>query len=133
MSIEGALDIKRRSDADRIVYEYDLPDECVALDDKYIKKTIGMRKLKMSEEIAATERIKGNQSKLAFNFARYSLVEVDGRVINKSEGEDETILENVDPAIRELILTAFADMSSIKDENGGVTKKFLASRRTKTT
>lgn len=112
---------------DRVVYEYELPEE-LADKDEYIKKSIGLIKLEMSEEIAASERAGGNQAKLAYAWARYALVEVDGRPLKKAEAEDEAVLEHTDPVIRELILEAYADMSSAK---AGVSKKFLASRKIK--
>jgi hypothetical protein len=123
--MEAALNIPRRRD--RPVYEYDLPEE-IAGQDEYVKKSIGLVKLEMSEEIQAAERANGNQARLAYSWARFSLVEVDGRKLNKGEGEDETVLEHCDPSIRELILSAYADMSTTKE---GVTKKFLASRKVK--
>lgn len=112
---------------DRPVYEYELPEE-IAGQDEYVKKSVGLVKLEMSQEIAASERAGGNQARLAYAWARSALVEVDGRRINKGEGEDESILEHCDPQIRELILSAYADMSTTKD---GVTKKFLGSRKVK--
>jgi len=112
---------------DRVVFEYELPEE-LAGQDEYVKKSIGLVKLLMSEEITAAERAAGNQARLAYAWARFSLAEVDGRKLNKGEAEDETILENCDPAIRELILSAYADMSTASD---GVSKKFLGSRKIK--
>ena len=111
----------------RPVFEYELPEE-IAGADEYVKKSIGLVKLEMSEEIAASDRSAGNQARLAYSWARYALVEVDGRRLNKGEAEDETVLEHCDPQIRELILAAYADMSTTKD---GVQKKFLASRKIK--
>lgn len=119
------LDKKR---AARPIYEYTLPAEFVALEDDYVKKSIGLVKLDMDEEIKATANIKGNQARLAYNFALLALVEVDGRPVNKGEGEEETILRNTDPVIRELILTAYTDMSTASE---GATKKFLASKKIK--
>jgi hypothetical protein len=123
--MEAALQIPRRRD--RPVFEYTLPDEMKG-QDEYVKQSIGLVKLEMSEEIAASERANGNQAKLAYAWARFSLVEVDGRKLNKAEAEDETILEHCDPQIRELILSAYADMSTTE---AGVTKKFLGSRKMK--
>jgi hypothetical protein len=113
---------------ERPVFEFDLPQELVALQDPFVKKSIGLVKLKMSEEIQASEKASGNQAKLGYNWARYSLVEVDGRRLDKSVGEDESVLENTDPMIRELVLAAYGDIS-VTDKT--VEKKFLATRRMK--
>ena len=122
-----ALPNIRTKTQDRPVYEYDLPEEMVDQDD-FIKKSIGLVKLKMREEITASERAGGNQAKVAYNWARFALVEIDGRPLNKAEGEDERVLEHTDPAIRELILQAYSDMSTAKES---VAKKFLKTRRVK--
>src|SRR5262245_47211917 len=107
---DPAMSIFKQPDH-RPVYEYELPDELAGCDD-FVKKSVGLSKLKMSEEIAASSNAGGNQTKLAYAWARAALVEVDGRRVDKSEGEDERILENTDPQIRELILSAYADMST---------------------
>lgn len=125
MESSAVLNLPRKRD--RVIYEYDLPEEMVGQDD-FVKKSIGLVKLEMSEEIAAAERANGNQARLAYAWARYALWEVDGRRLNKAEAEDETILERTDPQIRELILAAYADVSTTKD---GVSKKFLGSRKIK--
>lgn len=113
----------------RPVYEYEFPEELMAeLNDKHIKKSIGLIKLKMSEEIAASANAGVNQTKLAYSFLRSSLVEVDGRRIDKSVGEDETILENCDAVLRTMMLDAYTDVCGA---TAGATKKFLASRKVK--
>lgn len=126
--MEAALLKAQERELTRPVYEYELPDEVKKLGDKYVKSSIGLVKLRMDEEIAAAERAAGNQAKLAYNWARYALVQVDGRLLNKGEAEDEVVLMNTDPQIRELILEAYADISSNAKD---VTKKFLGSRKVK--
>lgn len=112
----------------RAVFTFTLPQELQELDDPYIKKSVGLVKLAMKEEIAAGDNIKGNPTRLAYRMARLALVEVDGRRLNKAEAEDESILEHTDPQIRELVLLAYTDMSSVPEDQG---KKFLASRKMK--
>lgn len=115
---------------DRPVYEYELPEELQKLNDKYVKKSIGLVQLKMSEEVSASNTAANNQTKMAYNFLRMALVEVDGRRIDKSIGEDETILENTDAVIRSLMVDAYADVGGASP---ATTKKFLASRKIKVT
>lgn len=111
----------------RAIYEYTLPEELQG-QDGHVKKTIGLVKLRMSEEVRAAERSGANQVKLSYMFLRDALVEVDGRKVNKGEGEDETILENCDAAIRSMMLEAYADMSTVENKQ---VKKFLGSRTIK--
>ncbi len=125
--MEALVSANRSAANTRAVYEYELPEE-LRDKDEFVKKSIGLVKLLMSEEIAATERANGNQARLAYSFVRFALVEVDGRKVRKDEAEDETILERCDPAIRELMLTAYTDMST---STGAIEKKFLASRKVK--
>lgn len=119
------FDAKKR---DRPIYEFTLPEELVALDDEHIKVSFGLVKLDMDEEILATGHIKGNQARMAYNYARYALTEVDGRRINKADGEDEKILREIDPILRSEILQAYAEISTAEQ---GVSKKLMASRRIK--
>jgi hypothetical protein len=111
----------------RAIYEYTLPEELQG-QDNFIKKTIGLVKLKMSEEVKCAERSGSNQVKLSYLFLRDALVEVDGRKVNKGDGEDETILENCDAAVRSMLLEAYADMSTVENKQ---VKKFLGSRTIK--
>ncbi len=111
----------------RPVYEFELPEE-LADQDPYIKKSIGLVKLTNSEEIRAGERAGINISAMGYNTAKLSLWEVDGRVLNRGNGEDETVFERTDPAIRNLIMEAYGDISQT---TVGATKKFLKSRKTK--
>ena len=113
---------------ERPIYVFTLPPELVALDDEHIKVSFGLVKLDMDEEIRSTGHIKGNQARMAYNFARYALVEVDGRAINKAEGEDEKILREIDPILRSEILEAYSDISTAPE---GVSKKLKASRKIK--
>lgn len=124
---EALPNIRTKAQDTRVVEEFELPEELQNVDE-HVKKSIGLVKLKMSEEVAAGERAGSNQLKLAYNWARYALVEVDGRRIKKEDGEDETILEHTDPTIRDLIVQAYAEIST---SGAGVTKKFLKTRRQK--
>lgn len=126
--MEAALQRAQERSHDRAVYEYELPEEIQALKDRYVQKSVGLVKLRMDEEITAAEKAGSNQAKLAYTWARFALYEVDGRRVKKDEGEDETIITNTDPLIRELIVEAYADLAANTKET---TKKFLGSRKVK--
>lgn len=91
----------------------------------FVQKSFGFIKLKMSAEIASAEKANGNQGKLAYGYVQRALVEVDGRTLNKGDGEDERVMENCDPVIRDMLMTAYADMTTAP---AGAAKKLLASR-----
>jgi hypothetical protein len=112
----------------RVVFEFTLPAELKQLDDDYIKTSFGLVKLLMDEEISATGSAGRNPGKVAYNMTRCSLVEVDGRRLNKGDAEDDTVLNRTDPQIRAAILHAYNDISDLEDSVG---KKLLASRKMK--
>lgn len=112
----------------RPVYEFELPEELTALDDPYVKKSFGLVKARMEDEIKATSGVNGNAGKMSYNLIKAALVEIDGRRLNRSEGEEETALNLMDPAIRSVIMDAYADLSTVEDS---VAKKVKASRKIK--
>jgi hypothetical protein len=112
----------------RPIYVYDLPDEAVELNDPYVKKSVGLRKLSMSEELESLEIAASNPARAAFFMMVKSLVEVDDRKIDKAGGEDERIVNNTDPIIRSLLVDAQATLSSASSKG---TASFLKSRRVK--
>ncbi len=114
--------------AKRPVYIFDLPEEAQALDDEYIKKSIGLRKLTMQEELQALEMAHNKPAHAAFYMLVTSLVEVDGRAVNKGDGEDERIVNNADPMIRSLLVDAQASLSGPTNVSKDA---FLKSRRVK--
>ncbi len=127
MSLSDIEKAAARQSSDRVVFEFDLPPEIAGTDD-YIKKSVGMVKLKLSEETKCGERAGINVTALSYLFAKAALYEVDGRRLNKGEAEDDKVFDNCDPTIRQLILEAYADIST---PSGGASKKFLASKKMK--
>lgn len=115
------------SRAPRPVYVFDLPEE-LAGQDEHVKQSVGLVKLTLDEEMQALARAAGDSIKMAYYCARASLVEIDGRKLNKGEAEDESVLRHADPVIRQLIVAAYGEISTTSEENS---KKFLASKRVK--
>lgn len=122
---------------DRPVYVFKVPktehvqadgskEEVPDVPDEFVTDSFGLVKLDMDQETAAAERAGKNGAKLGYNLARMSLVQVDGRMLNKGEGEDEKILRHCDPAMRELIVEAYDKISSAPE---GASKKMLASMK----
>lgn len=110
------------------IYTYSLKEAGLVDEQDVIKESIGMRKLTLDEEMKAIQSSAGSNVKAAYLSARMSLVEVDGRVLDKTVGEDESVITRTDQQVRELILSAYADISSVSEVTS---KKFLASRKVK--
>jgi hypothetical protein len=126
--VEQALTQQAAQQANRPIYVFELPPEQQALDDRYIKKTVGFVKLTMREELQALDLAGGSAAKAGYYMVITAIVEVDGRMLNKGEAEDELILNNTDPAIRSLIVEAQTDLSGTSKETS---KAFLGSRKVK--
>jgi len=112
---------------DRAIYVFDLPDG-IRGQDSFIKESVGLVKLELAEEIRAGDRAGANMASMAYNMAKIALVEIDGRPLNKADGEDDRVFDKCDPQIRQLIMEAHAELST---PMVGASKKFLASRRMK--
>lgn len=122
--------LKQHEDAQRArpIYVFDLPEEAVALNDGFVKTSVGLWKLTMREELRALDLASGSAAKAGYYMVMAALVEVDGRILSKADAEDERVLNGTDPMIRSLIVEAQTELSgSTKD----ATKKFLGSRRVK--
>ena len=126
--MDQVLKVVEQQQAARPVYEYDLPDEAVALNDPYIKKSVGLVKLSFNEELQSLEIAQSNPARAAFFMITHALVEVDGRRIDKANGEDERICNNTDPVIRSLLVDAQSELSTASKAGSAA---FLKSRRLK--
>lgn len=126
--MENVLRQYEEQQARRPIYVFELPEEVIALNDTYVKKTVGLVKLTMREELAALDLAGGSSAKAGYFMVIKALVEVDGRSINKADAEDESILNYTDPVIRSLIVDAQTDISgNTKETSAG----FLKSRKVK--
>lgn len=112
----------------RPIYVFELPEDFQKLNDQYVKKSVGFVKLKMREELRCLDQAGGSSAKAAYYMVMAALVEVDGRPVQKQDAEDETIVNNVDPSIRSLMVDGYADISGTDKE---ATKVFLKSRTVK--
>src|ERR1700744_85788 len=91
-------------EAARPIYEFDLPPDLVSINDTYIKRSVGMVKLTMQEELDAIDAARRDAGKTAYHMVMKALVEGDGRKVNKGEAEEYTIVNYTDPAIRSLLV-----------------------------
>lgn len=112
----------------RPIFEFSLKEAGIEDENGIVKETIGLVKLTMDEELDAMSRANGNAIKMAYNSAVASLVEVDGRPLNRAEAENETIFRNTDQVVRQLITQAYAEISTPAE---AASKVFLKSRKVK--
>ncbi len=126
--MEAVLKAHQEAQDKRPIYVFELPEEAVELDDRYIKKSVGLVKLKMQEELKALDLAGGSAARAGYFMVLASLVEVDGRPVRRDEGEEEMILNNTDPMIRSLIFEAQSELAGSTKE---AAKKFIGSRKVK--
>lgn len=126
--MDSVLQQHQAQQAARAIYEFDLPEELVALQDKYVKKTIGLRKLTMREEMDALDRSGGSSAKAGYLMTLTALAEVDGRPVDRTNAEEEVIMNNTDPQIRSLIVDGYTNISGVTQKQ---TDTFIKSRRVK--
>lgn len=126
--MDAALKQYEEAQAKRPIYVFDLPPSAVELQDQYIKKSVGLVKLTMREELDALDRAGRNAAKAGYYMLETALVEVDGRPVSRADAEQERILNNTDPAIRTLLVAAHTDLSGSSADDETL---FLKSRKVK--
>jgi len=119
--IQNRVDDERAARPSREVYEYDVPDKIANG-----VKTVGMVKLTAREEMVTAARARNDAIRLAYELAKASLVEINGEIIDKSNGDDDVAWEKMDPQVRELVMVSYSDLHNVPSED---TESFLASRR----
>jgi hypothetical protein len=109
----------------RAVNLFDVPPEVAAASGV---KEVGLVQLTTEEELLCFKRAKGDNAKLAMELSKAALVEADGKPLQSHDGSVDTFWKDAEPRLRQLILTAYADLHSAKEDDQ---KDFLASRRTR--
>lgn len=90
-------------------------------------REVGMVTLTAAEEMMAHKRApKRDAVQLALELAKASLVEVDGGKLTLADGSADAFWANAHPKLRELVLSAYADLHSPREEDAA---SFRASRR----
>jgi len=106
------------------VYEYTVPK---AMGGEV--ETIAMIELTAREEMQATKRTgSGSDSmfKLAYELAKQALVEVNGEKVGLADGSVDAAFDRMPPAVRNLVLQAYAELHSPPE---GASEGFKESRR----
>ena len=122
--MDGALQGAPQGPA-REVYEFKIPKsyQCDA-----IRESLGIRKIRSTEEVDATRACQGESLRLAWEMCKMSLVEVDGERLLHHEGHVESKWDKFDPKLRALVVAAYAKLHTPEDDE---TENFLATMTTK--
>lgn len=89
-------------------------------------KEIGMVTLSADEELQAFKRSKNDTAKMAAELTKTSIVEVNGKPVGLADGSVDAFWSDLDPKVRQLVLTAYSELHSPKDEEAA---SFLKSRK----
>lgn len=82
--------------------------------------------LTAQEELDCFKRGQANNAKLASELAKACFVEADGVKLSLADGSVDTYWSNMEPQLRQLVLTAYGEIHAVKDEDAAV---FLKSRK----
>lgn len=89
-------------------------------------KSIGLVELTAEEEIMATKRCANDVARLAFELAKESLRQVDGKPVSTMEGTVDRLWNRMHPKVRNLVVAAYGQ---IHQPEGNETAGFLASHQ----
>lgn len=109
----------------RPVSLFDVPESVASISGV---KEVGMVTLTADEELLCFKRAKGDNAKLAMELSKTALVEADGKPLAQSDGTVDTFWKDCDPKLRQLVLTAYAELHAAPEEDQAA---FLKSRRTR--
>ena len=87
---------------------------------------VGLQTLTGDEELLCFKKAKGENAKLATELAKTALVEADGKKLSLADGTVDTFWKELDPRLRQLVLTAYTELHAAKEED---TDSFLKSRK----
>lgn len=107
---------------DRPLYVFKIPPRLSA--ESGIKE-IGIVELRASEELIVTRSALGDSAKTAFELAKASFRQADGKPLSAFDGTVDKLWEDLKPAVRLLVLQAYNSVHQPKPEE---TLAFLSSR-----
>ena len=91
---------------------------------------IGMITMSADEELAAYKRSGGDTAKLATELVKTCLVEASAggvpQKLSLADGSVDGFWKKLDPRVRQLVMTAYAELHTAKEEDA---KSFTKSRR----
>jgi hypothetical protein len=69
--------------------------------------SVGLVELTAMEEMQATKKAGTDTMRIAFELAKSSLVEMNGKPLSRANGEHDSAWQNMHPKIRSLVLQAY--------------------------
>jgi hypothetical protein len=109
--------------AEKVVYQYNVPEKV----GRGEIQTVGLVELTAEDELEASRMSKSDTSKMAFELAKRSLVEVNGERL-KPGVETERTWNRMPAKVRSLVLQGYVQIHTPQDED---TSDFLESRMAK--
>lgn len=109
----------------RAVNVYDVPAKLAEATEV---SSVGLVALTAEEELQAWKRSRGENARLATELAKACLVEASGKPLSAADGSLDSFWAGLDPRLRQLILTAYADLHAATEDDQ---KSFLTSRKVK--
>lgn len=88
-------------------------------------RSLGFVKLAAEDELMAHDRAHGNPGKVAFETLKAAIVEINGKSVGLGDGSLDAAWKVMDPMIRQLCATAYAELHNVSEET---TNSFLKSR-----
>lgn len=109
------------SNENRVIHVYDIPAPMA----NGVQK-VGLVELTAQEELQATKRSHGDSMRLAYELAKQSLVEVNDQKVSLADGSADEMWNKMSPKVRNLVLTAYADLHAPPE---GAIEGFLKSHQ----
>lgn len=106
----------------RPVYLYDIPEH---LAKEAGVSSVGLVTLTADEELTCFKRARNDSAKMATELSMAALVEADGKKLTGADGSVDSFWKNLDPRIRQLVMTAYTELHAAKEEDQ---QSFLKSR-----
>lgn len=104
----------------RPLYVYVTPQRLHA-----VAKSVGLVELTAEEELMAAKRANNNPVRLAYELAKESMRQFDGRPVSLADGSADTAWNVMGPVLRTLVITAYQEIHNPKEDDASA---FLASR-----
>lgn len=104
----------------RPLYVYATPPRLHA-----VAKSVGLVELTAEEELMAAKRANNNPVRLAYELAKESLRQFDGRAVSLADGTSDTAWNVMGPVLRTLVITAYQEIHNPREDDAAT---FLASR-----
>lgn len=91
-------------------------------------KSVGLVELTAEEELMASKRSKGDFTRLAYEMAKISLAEMNGKPLSQLDGSIDNAWSSMSSGVRRLVMTGFNKIHELPE---GAEDDFLKSQQTR--